>query len=41
MEALGNDGRLTGLEEDPSCGGGTEDCVDNDMGYPEPGGRNL
>jgi hypothetical protein len=25
---VGNDGGLTGLEEDPSCGGRTEDCVD-------------
>lgn len=32
-----NDERFTGLEEDPSCGRRTKDCVDEDLGWSEPG----
>ena len=34
---VGNEERLTGLEEDPSCGRRTEGCVDENLGCPEPG----
>jgi len=32
-----NDERLAGFEEDPSGGRGTEGCVDEGLGCPEPG----
>jgi len=33
---MGNDKRFPGVEEDPSRGRRTEDCVDEDLGRPEP-----
>jgi len=33
----GDEERLTGLEEDPSCSRRAEGCVDENLGCPEPG----
>ena len=37
LVVAGKDEGLAGFEEDPACRGRTEDCVDEDLGCPEPG----